>query len=41
MITKMAGALAPEVLKVYGLSMAGTGTSDPVYGTAADQIAAD
>jgi len=41
MISREAGALAPEVLKVYGLSNGGAGTADPVYGTAADQIAAD
>jgi para-nitrobenzyl esterase len=37
----MAGEFAPEALKVYGLADGGTGAVDPVYGTAADQIAAD
>ena len=41
MIATMAGNSAPEALKVYGLADGGTGTADPVYGTAADQIAAD
>jgi para-nitrobenzyl esterase len=41
MITMMAGQLAPEALKAYGLADGGEGTSDPVYGSAADQIAAD
>jgi len=41
MITTMAGDFAPQVLKVYGLADGGAGTTDPVYGTAADQIAAD
>jgi para-nitrobenzyl esterase len=40
-ITRMSGEFAPQVLKVYGLADGGTGTLDPVYGTAADQIAAD
>jgi para-nitrobenzyl esterase len=41
MIATRAGEFAPEALKVYGLADGGTGTVDPVYGTAADQIAAD
>jgi para-nitrobenzyl esterase len=41
MIATMAGEFVPEALKVYGLADGGTGTADPVYGTAADQIAAD
>jgi para-nitrobenzyl esterase len=41
MIARRAGEFAPEALKVYGLADGGTGTVDPVYGTAADQIAAD
>ena len=41
MIPPMAGELTPEVLKVYGLADGGPGNVDPVYGTAADQIAAD
>ena len=40
-IAGLAGDFAPEALKVYGLADGGTGTVDPVYGTAADQIAAD
>jgi para-nitrobenzyl esterase len=40
-IAALAGGFAPEALKVYGLADGGTGTVDPVYGTAADQIAAD
>jgi para-nitrobenzyl esterase len=40
-IAELAGGFAPEALKVYGLADGGTGTVDPVYGTAADQIAAD
>ncbi len=41
MITARAGQYAPEELKVYGLADSGAGTNDPVYGSAADQIAAD
>jgi para-nitrobenzyl esterase len=40
-ITRESGEFAPRVLKAYGLADGGTGTSDPVYGTAADQLAAD
>ncbi|MGA2848496.1 MAG: carboxylesterase family protein [Terracidiphilus sp.] len=40
-IAGLAGEFAPEALKVYGLAGGGTGTIDAVYGTAADQIAAD
>ena len=40
-IAELAGGFAPEALKVYELADGGTGTVDPVYGTAADQIAAD
>jgi para-nitrobenzyl esterase len=41
MITMYGGQSAPEVMKVYGLAEAGPGTTDPVYGSAADQLAAD
>ncbi len=41
MITVLAGQHAPEVLKVYGLADNWAGTSDPVYGSVADQLAAD
>jgi para-nitrobenzyl esterase len=40
-ITLMAGQHAPEAMKVYGLADGGTGTTDPVYGSASDQAAAD
>ena len=40
-IAELAGDFAPQALKAYGLADGGTGTVDPVYGTAADQIAAD
>jgi len=40
-IAWLAGDFAPEALKAYGLADGGAGTFDPVYGTAADQIAAD
>lgn len=41
MITMVAGQHAPDVLMAYGLADGGTGTNDPVYGSAADQIVAD
>jgi para-nitrobenzyl esterase len=41
MITPVAGQYAPEALRVYGLADGGAGTNDPVYGSVADQIAAD
>lgn len=41
MITGVTGEHAQEALKAYGLADGGTGTNDPVYGSAADQIAAD
>jgi para-nitrobenzyl esterase len=41
MITFLAGKHAPDVLNAYGLANGGTGTSDPVYGTVADQVPAD
>jgi para-nitrobenzyl esterase len=41
MITAGSGALAPQVLAAYGLAEGGAGTSDPVYGSVADQLAAD
>ncbi|MGA9668520.1 MAG: carboxylesterase family protein [Terracidiphilus sp.] len=40
-ITRMSGALAPRALNAYGLADGGIGTSDQLYGTAADQFAAD
>jgi para-nitrobenzyl esterase len=40
-ITKMSGEFAPQVLKAYGLADGGTGTSDPLFGSAADQFSAD
>jgi para-nitrobenzyl esterase len=40
-ITLMAGQHAAEALKVYGLADGGTGATDPVYGSASDQAAAD
>jgi para-nitrobenzyl esterase len=41
MITTKTGQHAPEVLKLYGLADGGLGTTDAVYGSAADQWAAD
>ncbi len=41
MIQNAAGSLAPQVLKVYALADTGPASSDPVYGTTADQWAAD
>lgn len=41
MIATMAGDFAPQALKVYGLADGGAGTVDAMYGSAADQIAAD
>jgi len=40
-IARMAGQHAPEALKAYGLADGGAGTNDSVYGSAADQFAAD
>jgi len=40
-VKEMAGEFAPEVLKVYGLADGGEGTNDAVYGSVADQMAAD
>ena len=40
-ITSVAGERGPEALKEYGLADGGTGTNDPVYGSAADQFTAD
>lgn len=40
-ITRMAGEFAPQALKAYGLADGGTGTSDPVFGSVADQFSAD
>lgn len=40
-IAQVGGEFAPQALKAYGLANGGPGTSDPVYGTAADQFAAD
>ena len=40
-ITMSAGASADKLLAVYGLANGGQGTSDPKYGTAADQWSAD
>ncbi len=36
-----AGALAPQALTAYGLANGGQGTTDPKYGTPADQWSAD
>jgi para-nitrobenzyl esterase len=41
MITMKTGQHAPEALKLYGLADGGTGTTDSVYGSAADQWMAD
>ena len=41
MINVLDGLYAPEALKLYGLADDGAGTYDPVYGSAADQLAAD
>lgn len=40
-VTKMAGRHASEALKEYGLAQGTAGTGDPVYGTVAEQVAAD
>jgi para-nitrobenzyl esterase len=40
-ITTRAGQFAPQQLNAYGLEDGRAGTNDPVYGSAADQIAAD
>jgi para-nitrobenzyl esterase len=40
-IRLIAGAVAPKALDAYGLANDGKGTSDPKYGTAADQWSAD
>jgi para-nitrobenzyl esterase len=41
MITMRTGQHATELLKLYGLADGGTGTTDAVYGSAADQWMAD
>jgi para-nitrobenzyl esterase len=41
MITTKTGEHAPELLKLYGLADGGAGTTDPTYGSAADQWMAD
>jgi para-nitrobenzyl esterase len=41
MIAMYSGQHAQEVLKVYGLADGGAGTTDAVYGSPADQLAAD
>jgi len=41
MITARAGLHAPQLLKLYGLADGGLGTTDAVYGSAADQWMAD
>ncbi|HSS95698.1 MAG TPA: carboxylesterase family protein [Terriglobales bacterium] len=35
------GSLAPRALDIYGLANGGTGNNDPLYGPAANQLAAD
>jgi len=40
-ITRTTGALAPQALSLYGLVGDGQGTSDPLYGSTADQWSAD
>jgi para-nitrobenzyl esterase len=40
-IAARAGEFAGELEKVYGLADGGQGTNDPVYGSVADQLAAD
>ncbi len=40
-ITREAGNLAPKALALYGLADNGKGVSDPLYGSAANQWAAD
>ena len=40
-INLTAGAFAPQVLAAYGFSNGGQGTTDPKYGSAADQWSAD
>jgi len=40
-ISFAAGSVAPQALAAYGLANGGRGTSDPKYGTAADQWTAD
>ena len=41
MITMVAGPLAPKLEAAYGLANKGRGTTDPKYGTVADQWSAD
>jgi para-nitrobenzyl esterase len=41
MIEGAAGVLAPRALAAYGLGAGGDAKTDPLYGTAADQFAAD
>lgn len=40
-ITRAAGSLAPAALKMYGIANNETGASDPLYGSASTQWAAD
>lgn len=40
-MTFAAGAMAPKAIEAYGLAKGGKGTTDPKYGTAADQWSAD
>jgi para-nitrobenzyl esterase len=40
-INTVYGDLAPKVLEAYGLNDGGQGTTDPLYGTVANQYAAD
>ncbi len=40
-ITFAAGAMAPKAIEAYGLANGGKGTTDPKYGTSADQWSAD
>jgi para-nitrobenzyl esterase len=40
-ITHFAGGLAPQMLALYGLAGDGQGTTDPLYGSVADQWSAD
>jgi len=40
-IQRIAGGFAPKVFAAYGLDGGGQGTTDPKYGSAGDQLAAD
>lgn len=40
-IQNAAGRFAPQMLSLYGLADGGLGTTDPKYGSVADQLAAD